>query len=106
MKDALVLQVQPLPSLCDGFWPVTRFAAALEDQFVEDGSVCKEYDEDDHFIGQTRDHPALSFRVSCYFFEDYFVVVWPTDNDSQPLWIVHTKSDPNCNLKRPNCVLI
>ena len=43
MKDALVLPIQPISSLRDGFWPVS----AVEDEFIEDGSVCKEYDEDD-----------------------------------------------------------
>jgi hypothetical protein len=47
----LVLPVQTLPSLRNGFWPVTWFASTPEDVFLEDGSVHKEYDEDDHFVG-------------------------------------------------------
>jgi hypothetical protein len=30
-KDALVLLVEPLASLQDGFWPTTQFALGLED---------------------------------------------------------------------------
>jgi hypothetical protein len=50
-----------MPSLQDGFWPVSRIVSATKDQFMEDGSVHKEYDEDDHFVGQRRDRPAPSF---------------------------------------------
>jgi hypothetical protein len=106
IKDALVLPVQTLSSLRDGFWPVTQFASALEDVFLEDGSIHKEYDEDDHFVGQRRDCPAPSFRVLCDLFEGYFVAVRPADGDSRLLWITRVKSDPNCNPERPNCVLI
>jgi hypothetical protein len=75
VKDALFLSVELVALFWDGFWLIMRFASTLEDQFVEDGNVCKEYDEDDHFIGQRRDRPALSFRVSGNLFEGYFVVV-------------------------------
>jgi hypothetical protein len=60
VKDALDLPIQPLPSLRDGFWPLSRIASALEDEFIEDGNVREEYNEDDHFVGQRRDHPAPS----------------------------------------------
>jgi hypothetical protein len=106
VKDALVLPVQPLSSLRDGFWLVTWFTSALEDQFVEDNSVCEEYDEDDYFVGQGRDRLAPSFQVLHDLFEGYFIIVWLTDGDSRPLWIARTKSDPNCNPERPNCILI
>jgi hypothetical protein len=106
VKDPLVLLVQTLPSLRDGFWPVTQFASAPEDVFLEDGSVREEYDEDDHFVGQRRDYPAPSFRVLRDLFEGYFVAVRPVDGDSRPLWIARAKYDPNCNPERPNYVLI
>jgi hypothetical protein len=97
VKDALVLPIQPITSLWDGFWPVNRIASA-----GEDGSIRKEYDEDDHFIGQRWDCPTPSFGVSCDLYEDYFIAVRPTDGDSRP-W---AKSDPNYNPEWPNCVLI
>ena len=58
---------------------------ALEDQFVEDGNVHKEYNEDDYFVGQKRDQPTPSFRLLCNLFKDYFVAAWPTDGDTRPL---------------------
>ena len=57
----MVLLVQTLSSLQDGFWLITRFASTPEDVFLEDGSVREEYDEDDHFVDQRHDHPAPSF---------------------------------------------
>jgi hypothetical protein len=41
LKDALVLPIQSIPLLRDGFWPETRIASTTKDQFSEDGSVCK-----------------------------------------------------------------
>ena len=76
------------------------------DQFLKDGSVHEEFDEDDHFVGQRRDNSTPSFRVSCDLYDNYFVAVRPTKRDSWLLWIAHAKSDPNNNPKRPNCVLI
>jgi hypothetical protein len=42
---------------------------ALEDQFVEDGNVCKEYNEDDHFVGKKRDRLASIFQISHNHYE-------------------------------------
>jgi hypothetical protein len=78
----------------------------LEDQFVEDGSVHEEYDEDDHFVGQRQDCPVPIFWVLCNLYEGYFVVVQPVNDNSLPLWIARAKSYPNCNLKKPNFVMI
>jgi hypothetical protein len=106
VKDALVLSIQPLPSLQDGFWPISQIASAPEDEFIEDGNVHKEYDEDDHFVGQRQDHPAPSFQVLRDVYEGYFVDVRPIDRDSRLVWIAQAKSDPNCNPEWPNCILI
>jgi hypothetical protein len=82
VKDALVLPIQSIPLLRDGFWPISQIASSVEDQFMEDGSVRKEYNEDDHFIGQRWDHPIPSFRVSHDLYDGYFVAVRPADGDS------------------------
>jgi hypothetical protein len=75
VKDAVVLSILPTLSLQDGFWPVSRYAPALEDQFIADGTVREEYDEDDHFVGQRCDRLAPSFRVLCDLYKGYFVAV-------------------------------
>ena len=50
MKDALILPIQTLSLLWNGFWPKSRFESTLKDQFIEDGTVRKKYNVDDHFI--------------------------------------------------------
>jgi hypothetical protein len=98
VKDVLDLPTQPLPSLQDEFWPESWIASIHEDEFIEDGNVRKEYDEDDHFVGQRQDCPAPSFRVLHDVYEGYFVAVRLADGDSHPVWIARAKSDPNCVL--------
>jgi hypothetical protein len=44
VKDALDLPIQPLPSLQDGFWPLSRIVSTPEDEFIEDGNIREEYD--------------------------------------------------------------
>jgi hypothetical protein len=106
VKDALDLPIQPLPSLRDGFWPLSQIVSTPEDEFIEDGNVREEYDEVVHFVGQRQDRPTPSFRVLRDVYEGYFVAVRPVDGDSHPVWIAQAKSDPNCNPEWPNCVLI
>ena len=48
-------------SLQNGFWPSTCIAHAMKDEFTKEGDVCKEYGEDDHFVGYRCDHPPPSF---------------------------------------------
>ena len=106
VKDVLLLPMQSNSTLMDGFWPSTRIAHELEDCFTETGAVREEFDEDDVFVGQRRDRPAPTFRVSRDLFEGYFVAIRPSDGDSRPVWIARAKSDPNSNPDRPNAVLI
>ena len=51
MKAALDLPSGFDETLKNGFWPITRVAPSFEDEFTETGNVCKEYDEDNHFVG-------------------------------------------------------
>jgi hypothetical protein len=76
-------------------WLVSRIASVPKDEFIEDGNIRKEYNEDDHFVGQRQDRPAPSFRVLRNVYEGYFVAVWPVGGDSSPVWIARAKSDPN-----------
>lgn len=106
VKVALVVSVEPRSMLQNGFWPISRFAPALEDQFTDNGEVREEYAEDDHYVGQRRDRPQPSFRVARDLFEGYFLAIRPADGDTRPVWIARAKSDPNINHERPNCVKI
>ena len=82
-------------TLKDGFWPTTRVAPSFEDEFTETSNVREEYYEDEHFVGQARDHPAESFRVNRDLYEGYFVAVRPSEDDKEhPFWIARALSNP------------
>ena len=53
--------------LRDGFWPMSRVGPSFEDQFTEASDIREEYDEDEHFIWQARDHLwSLSESIKIY----------------------------------------
>ena len=106
VRQTLLLPMVDQTELQDGFWPTTRFAPALEDQFTENGNVREEYGVDDHFVGQRQDRPDQSFRVAKDLFEGYFVAIRPSDDNTRPVWIGREMSDPNCSCEHANCVLI
>ena len=64
MKVALDSPIRFDETLKDGFWPTIRVALSFEDEFIETDNVHEEYDEDQHFVGQTCDCPAESFCVN------------------------------------------
>jgi len=72
----------------------------------DDGEDREEFKEDEAYVGPLRGRPQPSFRIGHNLFEGYFVVVRPADGNSQPVWIARALSNPNCNSKKPNCVLI
>ena len=61
VRDALSLPMDTPISLQNGFWPSTRIAHAVENEFREEGDVREEYGEDDHFVGHRCDRPPPSF---------------------------------------------
>ena len=61
VRDALSLPMDTPISLQNGFWPSTRIAHTVEDEFTKQGDVREEYDEDDHFVGRRCDRPPPSF---------------------------------------------
>ena len=87
VRDALSLPMDTPISLQNGFWPSTRIAHAMEDEFTEEGDVRKEYGEDDHFVGHRCDRPPPSFRIGCDLYVGYFVALRPCDGDDRPFWI-------------------
>ena len=90
----------------NGFWPSTCIVHAVEDEFIEEGDVCEEYGEDDHFVGHRCDRPSPSFRTGRDLYVGYFVALRPCDKDDCSFWIAWAMSDPNSNPKRPNMVQI
>ena len=93
-------------SLQNGFWPSTRIAHAVEDEFIDEGVVRKEYGENNHFVGHRCDLPPPSFRIGRDLYAGYFVALRPCDGDDRPFWIAWAMSDPNSNPERPNTVQI
>jgi hypothetical protein len=85
-------------TLQNGFWPSSRFAPAVEDEYMDDGTVRKEYAEDAPFVGCRRDRPPPSFHVGRDVYARYFLVVRLTDGDLRPFWVAHAVSNPNQTL--------
>jgi len=56
--------IKPSTFLRDDFWPSMCIEAIVEDQYTYNGRIMKEFREDDAFVGQLRDCPLQSFRVS------------------------------------------
>ena len=107
MKAILNMPLECNAVLRDGCWPMSRVAPLFEDQFMETGDVCEEFDENDHFVGHARDHPTNSFPVSQGLHEGNFIMICPSEEDKQHLlWTVRAFSNPNSNLEHLRCVLI
>jgi hypothetical protein len=87
-----------LQTLQNGFWPTSRFVPIVEDEYMDDGTVCEEYAKDALFVGRTRDRPPPSFRVGRDIYARYFLVVRLTDGDLRPFWVAHAVSNPNQTL--------
>jgi len=106
VKEALSIAMDAPLLLQHGFWPSTRLAHAVEDEYTEEGRAREEYGEDDHFVGHRRDRPPPSFRVGRDLYAGYFVALRPCDEDIRPFWLGRAMSDPNSNLDMPNTIQI
>jgi hypothetical protein len=104
VRDAMTLPMDTPSILEDGYWPTTRIAHAMEDEFTAAGDHREEYAADDHFVGQRRDRPEPSFRVGRDVYAGYFVALRPCDGDERPVWIARATSDPFANPDRPGCI--
>ena len=76
------------------------------DQIAEDGKEREEFGEDDPYVGPLNGRPQPSFRIGRDVQEGYFVAIQPVDGERQLVWIARALSNPNCNLEKPNCILI
>jgi hypothetical protein len=61
MKAMFVLLVEFMASLWNGFWSIPWLAQSLEDEFMDNGIVGKEYDEGGQVGDQRGDCLPLSF---------------------------------------------
>jgi hypothetical protein len=91
----MALDISVSETLCGGFWPSSRFGLDMEDEFMDDGTVCEEYAEDAPFMGRRHDHPAPSFRVGQDVYAGYFIAVRSTDGDLRPFWVARAVTNPS-----------
>ena len=70
-RDALSLPLDTPISLQNGFWPSTHIVHGVKDDFTEEDNVCKEYGENDHFVGHRCDRPPPSIRIGCDLYASY-----------------------------------
>jgi hypothetical protein len=95
VKAALDMPLGESRSLQDGFWPLSRYAPSIVDEFEIDGTLREEYAEDPPFIGQRRHCPPPSFRVGRDVHEGYVLAVRPADGDFRPFWIALALTNPH-----------
>ena len=79
--DAAILVPQTLQK---GLWPSSRFVPTVEDEYMDDGRVRKEYAEDALFVGYRHDCPPPSFRVGRDVYARYFLAVQSINGDLRP----------------------
>ena len=60
-------------TLQNGFWPSLRFVPAVDDKYMDDGTVHEEYDEDASFVGCRRDCPPHHFVSVVMYMLDIFL---------------------------------
>ena len=106
VKEALHELITPSNVLREGFWPTTHVETNVAHQIAEDGKERDEFGEDDLYVGPLNGQPQPSFRVGQDVQEDYFVAIRLADGETQPVWIVRALSNLDCNLEKPNCILI
>jgi len=104
----LVLQEPVVSSMVlkDGFWPTTRIQSSFANQIAENGKVREEFGEDEAYVRPLRHCPQPSFKVARDLQEGYFIAIWPANGNTRLVWIARALSDPNCNPRKTNCVLI
>ena len=74
-------------TLQNGFWPSSRFAPTIEDEYMDDGIVHEEYAKDALFVGRRHDCPLPSFRVDYDIYAGYFLAVRSTNGNLHPFWV-------------------
>ena len=79
------------------FWPSSRFGLDVEDEFLDDGTICEEYAEDAPCVGRRYNRPAPSFCIGRDEYVGYFIVVYFADGNLGPFWVAQavTNLSPN-----------
>ena len=75
VTSAMYVAISVPHTLQNGFWPFSRFAPIVEDEYMDDGIVREEYAKDAPFMGRRCDCHPPSFRVNCDVYVGYFLAV-------------------------------
>ena len=91
----MALDISVSETLHGGFWPSSRFSLDVEDEFIDDGTICEEYAEDAPFVGCRHNRPTPSFCVGCDVFVGYFIVVHSAHGNLRPFWVARAVTNPS-----------
>ena len=75
VKEALHEPIEPSAFLRDAFCLSMEIEATVDDQYVEDGGIRKEFADDEAFVGLLRDRPLQSFRLGRDLSEGFFAAI-------------------------------
>jgi len=92
---AMDLPLPPTPSeLSEPFWPSSRFsiAAALHEDNVH---LLEENMTDYAYVGPASSRPAETFRPGAHIRVGHFVLLRPSDDCPNPVWMGRVISEPN-----------
>jgi hypothetical protein len=106
VRSAMASDISVSETFRGGFWPSSRFALEVEDEFIDDGTTHEEYAEDAPFVGCRRDRPAPSFHVGRDVFAGYFIVVRFADGDLRPFWVARAVTNPSLDPGHRNQIQI
>jgi hypothetical protein len=98
------LHQDDLCTLRHGFWPQNRMDVnALEaTRLLDNVKVCEEFNEDDHYIGPTSNHPPPSFRVVMDFHEGFMLILHLGDEIyAKVVWVAKSFFPPNFIISSP-----
>lgn len=88
----------------DWFWPKSKICPTLVDQIFNDGIMKVKFREDALFVGQRHDQSFPALHIAYDIYEEYFLDVWSTDEDTRLFWTVRAMIDPFIDLMdHQNC---
>jgi hypothetical protein len=106
VRSTMASDISVSETLCSGFWPSSRFGLDVEDEFIDDGTICEEYAKDAPFVERRRDRPVPLFCVGQDVYARYFIAVRSTDGDLCPFWVARAITNPSLDPGHRNQIQI
>jgi hypothetical protein len=82
-------------TLCGGFWPSSRFGLDVEDEFMDDNTICEEYAEDAPFVGLDTIVQPHHFVLVEMCMLDTLLQCVSADGDLRPFWVARAITNPS-----------